>query len=274
MSFAILDVDHFKEVNDRFGHAAGDEVLRRLAGLLGRTFRSEDIVSRWGGEEFVVGMYGMPRESGVQRLADALEAFRQERIVTQRGDEFTVTFSGGVAQFPDDGRDVAALYRAADAALYLAKKHGRDRVLPAGWQPDESSENRIVDVVVIDDDDLMRGLLQYALDTRGYRTRSFANGRTALDALTGPTSFVRTRLILLDVDLPDLDGFAVLKRLTDERVTRETKVIMLTAQSDESEVLRAFESGAVDHVVKPFSLPVLLQRIRRTLEMAETSRSR
>jgi diguanylate cyclase (GGDEF)-like protein len=132
---AVLDMDHFKRVNDHYGHAAGDEVLRRLGELLLRSFRGEDIVARWGGEEFLVGMYGMSRDDGVQRLAAVLKTWRQEEFSGPGDVQFRITFSAGVAEYPTDGADLQALYRAADQALYLAKKAGRDRVLPAGGSP-------------------------------------------------------------------------------------------------------------------------------------------
>jgi diguanylate cyclase (GGDEF)-like protein len=131
-SLAVLDLDNFKQVNDEYGHAAGDAVLRRLGRLLLRSFRGEDVVARWGGEEFVVGMYGMPRDRAVPRLAAVLAALRAEEFKTAAGARWRVTFSAGVAEFPGDGGDVQALYRAADQALYQAKTAGRDRVLPTG----------------------------------------------------------------------------------------------------------------------------------------------
>jgi diguanylate cyclase (GGDEF)-like protein len=132
LSLAILDLDHFKQVNDRYGHAAGDAVLRRLGRLLLRSFRGEDVVARWGGEEFVVGMYGMQRAGAVPRLGAVLAALRAEEFATPTGDRWQVSFSAGVAEYPADGADVQSLYRAADQALYRAKQAGRNQVLPTG----------------------------------------------------------------------------------------------------------------------------------------------
>jgi diguanylate cyclase (GGDEF)-like protein len=130
-TFCMLDLDNFKRINDTHGHAAGDQVLCRLGKTLLKTFRAEDVVARWGGEEFAVGMFGMPRQDAVQRMTGMLEAFRQEPFTTPGGTEFRVTFSAGVAQYPEDGVELQSLYRAADKALYQAKKAGRDRVLAA-----------------------------------------------------------------------------------------------------------------------------------------------
>lgn len=129
LCFALLDLDRFKQVNDLYGHAAGDTVLRRFGELLMRTFRSEDVVARWGGEEFVVGMYGMSKENGLKRLADFLENWRQQVFSGATGQQFHVSFSAGVVEYPQDGSEVQVLYRNADAALSRAKIEGRDRVL-------------------------------------------------------------------------------------------------------------------------------------------------
>ncbi len=130
LSVAMLDIDGFKLVNDRHGHAAGDSVLRRLGEHLRRDFRGTDIVGRWGGEEFIVGMYGMTRENGVQRLANTLERFGKEEFTGSLG-TVQVSFSAGVAEYPLDGHSLTAVSRAADEALYRAKASGRARVLAA-----------------------------------------------------------------------------------------------------------------------------------------------
>jgi len=146
LSLAVLDLDHLKQVNDCYGHAAGDGVLRQLGQLLWQSFQG-DVVARWGGEEFVVGMYGMTKSDGVQRLVKVLETLNHGDVVAlstpDDSCEFSqlqVTFSAGVAQYPEDGTDLRSLYRSADAALDQAKSAGRNRastdlsvrVLPAG----------------------------------------------------------------------------------------------------------------------------------------------
>lgn len=83
----------------------------------------------------MVGMYGAPRDHGVRRLAALLERFRAIELPTPDGARVSATFSAGIAQYPADATDLQRLYREADDALYLAKTHGRARILPAGWEP-------------------------------------------------------------------------------------------------------------------------------------------
>jgi diguanylate cyclase (GGDEF)-like protein len=139
ISIAVIDLDHFKQVNDRFGHLIGDMVLRRVAGLLAGFVRGEDIVARWGGEEFVIGMYAMPADAAVRRLQTALAKLQTE--VFEAGDStLTVSFSAGVGEFPGDGDEWTTLYRLADSALSAAKAGGRRQVLRAAPAVVESAD--------------------------------------------------------------------------------------------------------------------------------------
>ncbi len=125
------------------------------------------------------------------------------------------------------------------------------------------------DVVIVDDDAVLVELLTHALASRGYRTLSIGDGASAAKRLCGAAPEVRARVIVLDVGLPGQDGFTVLRLLNRDGITRNSRVIMLTLRSTEREVVEALELGAVDHVAKPFSIPVLMQRIRRAVEMEQ-----
>lgn len=131
LCFAILDLDHFKKVNDIHGHEVGDQVLIRFGELLKKTFRKEDIIARWGGEEFVLGLYGINRQQGLERIKTLLNLMHVQEFINTSGQIFHLSFSAGVAEYPQDGHDLKTLYHNADQALYRAKSAGRDRVFPA-----------------------------------------------------------------------------------------------------------------------------------------------
>jgi diguanylate cyclase (GGDEF)-like protein len=263
VSIAILDLDHFKQINDRHGHDAGDAVLRQVGGLLRQRFRGGDLVARWGGEEFILAMYAMGKDDALRRVTETLEAVRQVVFTDSGGGAFGVTFSAGIAAYPSDGTDSASLFRAADAALYQAKEAGRNRVVPAGWMPPPTE---VADIVIVDDDDAVAGLLVHALEGRGYRLHRFHDGAAAAAALLGDPPPLRARVVLLDVDLPGLDGLELLERLAAAGIVHATRVIMLTARSAEADILRALDLGAFDYITKPFSLPLLVRRVRAALE--------
>jgi diguanylate cyclase (GGDEF)-like protein len=131
LCFALMDIDGFKKINDTYGHGAGDEVLHGLADFLERQFRGEDVVGRWGGEEFALGLFGIRRAAAAERIRHVLRAFSGEEFRGRDDTAFYVTVSAGVAEFPSDGLDLEDLYRAADEALYRAKAEGRNRVAEA-----------------------------------------------------------------------------------------------------------------------------------------------
>jgi diguanylate cyclase (GGDEF)-like protein len=125
VSLVLLDIDHFKVLNDTYGHVAGDEVLRNVAAALACECREFDTAARYGGEEFAVILPGCS-------AAEALEAAeRFRRIVASAPSDVPITASAGVATFPDHSRDAEHLVRVTDDALYAAKRTGRDRSMAA-----------------------------------------------------------------------------------------------------------------------------------------------
>jgi diguanylate cyclase (GGDEF)-like protein len=263
-SLASINIDGLREVNETGGPALGDAVLRRLARLLRNSFRVEDVVARSGGDQLVLGAFGLDKEDCVRRLRLVAERFNAE--VFRAGEAgIRATFSAGVSALHDDGHDLAALRHSADDTLSYAKTIGRGTTLPAGWSPDRSTPTEVIDVALIERDAPLAGLLLHALEQQGRTTAWFKDAGEAMEALCGSRPRLRARAILLEVDLPGRDGFTVLRALGRDDVLVRSRVIMLTARSNEPEVLKAFDLGAWDHVAKPFSVQVLLQRVNRAI---------
>ncbi len=133
LSVAMLDVDHFKQLNDVHGHVFGDDVLRWIARLLRQSVRATDLVARYGGEEFVVVFV----DSADDRLLERIDGLRAriagaEIRPTPGAGPVRVTVSAGIARWPTDADDVHAALRIADDRLYLAKRAGRNRLIAAG----------------------------------------------------------------------------------------------------------------------------------------------
>ncbi|KOR38651.1 diguanylate cyclase [Planktothricoides sp. FACHB-1370] len=128
LGMIMLDVDHFKRCNDTFGHEAGDTVLRKLGHFLHKSIRNSDIACRYGGEEFILILPEANLENSVQRAGQINQGIRQLEIVHNGQVLDRITTSMGVACFPTNGSTFEEVIRAADAALYQAKKQGRDRV--------------------------------------------------------------------------------------------------------------------------------------------------
>jgi diguanylate cyclase (GGDEF)-like protein/PAS domain S-box-containing protein len=131
LSVIMLDIDHFKRFNDTFGHDAGDTLLREVANLLQTYVRGDDIVCRFGGEEFTIVMLNASAEIAMTRAEDIRNGIKHLNVRHLRQPLGPITISCGVATFPEHGADAASVIHRADAALYRAKNEGRDRVMQA-----------------------------------------------------------------------------------------------------------------------------------------------
>ena len=125
MALLFIDLDGFKAVNDRFGHNKGDELLKDVARLFRRTIRSCDLVSRVGGDEFVVMLYDIKDIRNAEDVAEKLlRNGSRNRLLSN--DQYTVSFSIGIA-IAVEGEDIASLMHRGDEALYAAKKRGKNQ---------------------------------------------------------------------------------------------------------------------------------------------------
>lgn len=139
LSVMLIDIDHFKRVNDSHGHEVGDQVLRALAVLLEEGIRAGDVVCRYGGEEFLVLLPGMPLAAACER-AEHYRMAVKSRPVAAKDVSLVIGLSIGIASFPRHAGDVRSLVAAADHALYHAKAAGRDRVV-VYTPPDDDTRN-------------------------------------------------------------------------------------------------------------------------------------
>ena len=158
VGFFLFDIDHFKKYNDTNGHLPGDELLKALSQILRENIREDEVVARWGGEEFLMVMPNVDREEAVGA------AGRIRRLIAEtpfphaeKQPSGSVTVSGGVAVWPMDSDDVETLLRNADEALYAAKRAGRNRVCawsPAGLSADAQPErvDRAVERALLETD--------------------------------------------------------------------------------------------------------------------------
>ncbi|MCX7804232.1 MAG: GGDEF domain-containing protein [Planctomycetota bacterium] len=131
LSLIMIDIDHFKNYNDAYGHQVGDSVLRRVASFLKGNIRAQDLVCRYGGEEFLVGLVQTPVEGAAlvaERIRKSVEGFEFDA----GGRKTRITISLGVAAFPTHANNLDDLIARADAALYRAKREGRNRTIVAG----------------------------------------------------------------------------------------------------------------------------------------------
>lgn len=132
LCLAVLNLENLQEINHRHGYNTGDMVMRQWGQLLGQTFRQNAVVARWEGDEFVVALANTTKTDGIQRLTQLLKTLHRREFTAPNRTQFRIGFSAGIAQYPDDGTDLASLYQAASAALHQSKVFGCACIAAAG----------------------------------------------------------------------------------------------------------------------------------------------
>jgi diguanylate cyclase (GGDEF)-like protein len=269
-SIAVLQVDGFAGLATSFGRAINDTVLRAIGELLPKSFRAEDVAGWWGGPDFTIGMYGSNKEYAAIKLAQICARIAELNFLAEDGRRVHVACSGGVSQYQTDGDTVAALRDEALKAMEQVRETGGATRVGISGVKAMGPMTRRVDVAIVDDDTALVSLLQHAMESRSLRVAIFSDGETAAAALTGKSPEVQASVILLGVDIPALNGLDVLRRLKAGETTRSSSVVMLTSRTGERDVLTALELGATDHIAKPFSVPVLMHKVRAVLKQGQS----
>jgi two-component system cell cycle response regulator len=253
---AILDLDRFKHVNDTFGHAMGDQVLRQASAILTGSLRKSDLLARWGGEEFVALFPNTGADGAANAVRKALETLSAHAFKAPDGRSFHVTFSAGVADVGFDS-GVEENIAEADRFLYLAKAQGRNRVVTAK----DTGAQQPRSILLVEGDDTIAGLVKHRLGREGFGIKHCPNGSTALEAAAaGGFS-----LAIVDIKLPGMDGIEFLAKLRSGVASSTLPVLLLTPLGKEKDVARGFQIGADDYLVKPFSPLELVARVRNLL---------
>lgn len=264
-AIAIIDLDHFKTVNDTHGHIVGDEVLRRLVQLIDEHKRKTDMLCRFGGEEFVLCLPKTTEEGAVILLDRIREQFSKEQFTSSVGD-FNVTFSGGVVSVNEHNHTRERLLDEADKALYQSKADGRNRLTVYSGDL-ESTAVKKLQVLVVDDDRLVRTILSRSFaewqpdDEVDVEVHAFKDGQELLDS-----NWYRPNeryIILLDGIMPRMNGIEVLERIRADYDDKNIIISMLSARAGEANIVHALEKGADDYMLKPFNVQEVLARVGR-----------
>ncbi len=261
---AVIKIDDLEKINRNYGHPFGDKMLRRLASLLRKELRTEDIVSSWNGGEFLIGMYGISRGYGVEWLAEVLEILRSIEFEVEK-EVVSITFSAGVTQYPEDGKDIQTLYQTAASTMERAKEYGGNCVLASDCQSLQSRQSPFhKDVILLHQDSAFANSIMEALLTRSYHVHWLKDGKTANKVLGGKSLSLRSEIILLEENLPGLNGLEILKHFKRDKVIQSSKVVWLSTTTTEIE--KALCLGCFDYINVPCNIPAFMYRLRHLLE--------
>jgi diguanylate cyclase (GGDEF)-like protein len=256
MALAVLDLDHFQWLEDSWGRQFSESVLRRAGVRLAMALRKAFLFARWDGADFMALFLGQTAESAGQLLEEALGVLRRVEFRPGSVPAVTVTFSAGVVEV-SPGQSFEEAIAQADRLCYIAKASGRNRVA-AGDPAAAVPERR---VLLAEDDPSVVRLLTKHLRREGFEVIAFPDGAAALAGAAG----CGASLVISDVQMPRLDGLSLVGELREHPEFRHIPIMMLTAMGDESYIVRAFELGADDYVLKPFSMREVTARLRRLL---------
>ena len=260
---AIVDLDHFKHVNDRYGHLTGDIVLKEFSALLSERSRSGDIIIRYGGEEFLIFMERVTAPQGKEILDRMLQEF-QSRTFSAESEPFSCSFSAGIVEVNHLNESLDYWVKLADDALYKAKALGRKQI-----QISESDKKVIrrkpLRIAVIDDDPIIQTILEDMFMRMANELKFDLNVKTfsgGPEFLSDDWSYSNENyVVILDGIMPEMDGLEVLQSLRASTRQDQYRVMMLTSRNSERDISRALELGADDYLTKPFKMADLKVRI-------------
>ncbi|HIJ78743.1 MAG: response regulator [Desulfobulbaceae bacterium] len=265
VSAVIMDIDHFKKVNDTYGHHIGDSVLAEMALILRETCRHSDLVVRWGGEEFAI----LLPETGDEEAIIFAEKARLK--IAERSFHLAghLTASFGVAQLRKN--DEIGMMKRADNALYRAKEKGRNKVVV---DRPNLKENEIISLLVVDDDESIRDLVKIKLMTLGYDVHTAPDGGMAFKALQS----YNIDIVMIDQEMPGRDGMATYLAIKEE--WPKLPVLMVTAHSSKHLITSFLTAGGRDFIEKPlvdfesldFRIKRVLRELKKELETEEKLR--
>lgn len=218
-SLLMLDLDHFKMINDTFGHLVGDRVLLRTTGLIKASIRSADVAVRYAGDEFIILLPGKDQRTSLEVAKRFLEASEQTKVILEDGRTVEFAFSVGVATFPNDGKRAEDLLKAVDDALYVAKESGRGKL--QAFQRETPAHRREIKYNVLVGREKELAILKELV-------KASAQGRGRFLLISGEAGIGKTRLSSELLRMASLSSFIVLSTKGDEFVSSNPAKVFLS----------------------------------------------
>lgn len=258
---AMIDLDDFKLYNDIYGHDMGDQVLCIVADVIKNCIRKIDKLIRYGGDEFLLILSDMVRGTLRGKLLQIQEAIENATIPNCPRLKLTASIGGVISE---DGKIDEAIAK-ADQLMYKAKDHKAQVITECDKTifKKEKIQNK-PRILIVDYSEFNRAILKEILEET-YEIIEADGGNEALHKID--EYGMKISLVLLDIIMPEKDGFDVLKYMEEERLISDIPVIIISSEDSANYIRRAYEMGVSDYINRPFDANIVYQRVSNTVKL-------
>ena len=261
---ALMDVDDFKICNDTYGHHAGDVALETVANAIRSCTRSSDLLIRYGGDEFLLVLPGIPGDFLQTKLEQIRTAAQMTSVPGYSHFRISLSIGGAIQSIADPMENIV---RRADWLMYQAKCRKNAVMVEIPGHDLETLEKLLQEkskILLVDDSKMNRMMLTEILGD-SYHILEAENGRECLETLQAEAGNIA--LVLLDINMPVMDGFEVLKAMNANHTIEDTPVIMISSEDSDAAIRRSYELGASDYVNRPFDARIVYRRVTNTIKL-------
>ena len=258
---AMIDLDDFKLYNDIYGHDMGDQVLCIVADVIKNCIRKTDKLIRYGGDEFLLILSDMVRGTLRGKLRQIQEAIENATIPNCPRLKLTASIGGVISE---DGKIDEAIAK-ADQLMYKAKDYKAQVITECDKTifKKEKIQNK-PKILIVDNSEFNRAILKEILEET-YEIIEADGGNEALHKID--EYGMKISLVLLDIIMPEKDGFEVLKYMEEERLISDIPVIIISSEDSANYIRRAYEMGVSDYINRPFDANIVYQRVSNTVKL-------
>lgn len=256
---AMIDLDDFKLYNDTCGHNAGDLVLNTVVGIIRGCICKTDILIRYGGDEFLLILQDVDEEIFSKKLKQIRDMVCEAEVPGYARLRLTVSIGGVLA----DNETIESAVARADGLMYQAKNR-KNMIVTEKSGIDSAEAKERQQILIVDDSQINCEILAEILKDE-YRILEAANGEECINLLKQYGTGIA--LLLLDINMPVMDGFEVLDLMNRKHWIEDIPVIIISSENSASYVRRAYEMGASDYISRPFDVQVVHQRVSNTIKL-------